>query len=356
MFKQAAVCLGMFFFLIANTLASGWNGDSLARSIPAWVTGTPSEFATYLKENFLSEEERVRALYTWLGYSISYDLSLIGESLQYENMEEFILYTLKTKKAVCQGYAEVFTAVCNSMDIKALTVHGYNRIDGNIRTDPGHAWNLAKIDGKWALFDPTWGSGYLDDGKYRRSFSYSYFMTPPDTLLETHMPLDPIWQLKDYPVTHDQYLDGKTRGSVYYNYSDSLDLYFSQDEIERAENSLRRAWLDHADQRTLSRIYQKFCTYVENIECNEQITRYNEASTLLQSAIDKYNEYQDKRTRRNSDPAQQKANLASTRALVNQAVQKSDDISPCRSLLKQEIQRLIRQIQEVDTAIKSAQK
>jgi len=50
-----------------------------------------------------------------------------------------------------------------------------------------HMWNVAFIDGKAYLFDPTWGAG-----KYQHKFikepSYYYYKTPPELLFKTHYP------------------------------------------------------------------------------------------------------------------------------------------------------------------------
>ena len=354
MFKRLLFCWIIGVLFLSNTLAQTWNSDSLARSIPAKVTTSPEDFASYLTNRFPEKTDRVKALFSWLGYHIVYDFSQVESINRFESIDDFVLYTLKTKKAVCQGYAEVFTAVCNNMGVPAITVHGYNRIDGRLKSDLGHAWNVAKIDDKWYLFDPTWGSGYVDNGRYRKSFDALYFMTPPDSLLESHMPFDPIWQLREYPITHDQFIDGGNHGSVYYNFFDSLALYYSQDEDERAEGTLRRAEAIHANRKEIYKMYRSYYDYVDNIKCNIEITRYNESSTSLRNAIDRFNEFQEIRNRRNPDRAQQKALLEVAGSLVQQSFAIAREISSCPSLSRQEIQQLIRQISEVDDAVLSS--
>jgi len=354
MFKRLLFCWIIGVLFLSNTLAQTWNSDSLARSIPAKVTTSPEDFASYLTNRFPEKTDRVKALFSWLGYHIVYDFSQVESINRFESIDDFVLYTLKTKKAVCQGYAEVFTAVCNNMGVPAITVHGYNRIDGRLKSDLGHAWNVAKIDDKWYLFDPTWGSGYVDNGRYRKSFDAFYFMTPPDKLIESHMPFDPIWQLREYPITHDQFIDGGNHGSVYYNFFDSLALYYSQDEDERAEGTLRRAEAIHANRKEIYKMYRSYYDYVDNIKCNIEITRYNESSTSLRNAIDRFNEFQEIRNRRNPDRAQQKALLEVAGSLVQQSFAIAREISSCPSLSRQEIQQLIRQISEVDDAVLSS--
>jgi len=336
---------------VSSGFSNGWNVDSLARSIPSTVTRSPEDFALYLKERFPDEAERVQALFSWIGYSIVYDLRQVETANRYESIDDFVLFTLKNKKAVCQGYAEVFTSICSQMGMKALTVHGYNRINGRLKSDLGHAWNVVKITGRWYLFDPTWGSGYLDNGRYRKSFSSFYFMTPPDSLIASHMPFDPIWQLQEYPITHDQFIDGEAHGPTYYNFSDSLDLYYSLDEIGKAESTLRRAEETHANRREILRMYRKYNNYVVNMKCNVEISRFNESSTLLRDAIDSFNEYQELKGIRNSDLDRRKTMLESARSLVHQALRQAQIVSPCQSLSIQEIHRLIKHIHDLESAV-----
>jgi len=348
--KHITTCLfGWIFFF--HAAGQHWNTDSLAISIPSSVTKSPEAFADYLTSRFPDGTDRVKALYSWISHSIVYDVSLGDEAGKYETTEAFVLDVLKTKKTVCQGYAEVFTTVCNRMGIPALTIHGYTRIDGRIQAGTGHAWNVAKIDGKWFLFDPTWGSGFLYGGRYKKSFSSFYCFTPPDSLINTHMPLDPIWQLRDYPLTHDQFIDGFRQGSVFYHYADSLDRYFTMDEISQAEATLRRAVATHANRAEIHQIFRKYNDYVVNLKCNDEITRFNEASEMLSQAIDSFNAYQEERFRRGTRPDKLRAKLAEAAKQVQAARQQAETLDSCISLSSQEIQGLLRNIREVETAV-----
>jgi len=351
MFRRLLICWITGVLFLSGAFSQDWNSDSLALSIPADVTASPEDFGLYLKNRFPDQTERVKALFSWLASHIIYDFNHIESLNRFESMDEFVLYTMKNEKAVCQGYAEVFTAVCNRMGVPAITVHGYNRIEGRLKNDLGHAWNVARIDDNWFLFDPTWGSGYVDNGRYHKRFDTFYFMTPPDSLIESHMPFDPIWQLRDYPITHDQFIDGGSHGTIYYNFSDSLILYCSQDEDERAEGTLKRAEGIHANREEIYRIYRNYYDYVVNIKCNIEITRYNESSTSLRDAIDRFNEFQEIRNRRDPDRQQQRALLEVAGSLVHQSLTIARGINTCPSLSRQEIQRLIRQISEVDDAV-----
>lgn len=352
--KQATLTVGIVLMTTVNSVASGWNADSLALSIPSSVTKSPEDFAAYLTGNFPKESDKVLALYTWIAYNISYDGKQAETMSRFHSIDDFVLYTLKKKNAVCQGYAEVFTSICNQMGIKALTVHGYNRVNGNLRTDLGHAWNVAKIDGKWHLIDVTWGSGYVSRGNYRKNFTSEYFMASPDSLIESHMPFDPIWQLLEYPISHDQFIEGEGDRQTWYNFSDSLDLYYTQDEIDRAESTLRRAEATHANRREIIRMYRRYSDYLSNMKCNREISHYNESSTTFARAINNFNDFQELLSKRKASPARLNSLLKSCGELVKRALRQARDISPCRSLSAQEIKELINHINDLKRAVSTA--
>lgn len=77
-----------------------------------------------------------------------------------------------------------------------------------------HAWCASKIDGKWYLFDPTWGTGYMKskDKNYLRNTNSSFFKIDPEIMLLSHMPFDYLWQFIDYPITNQEFIEGVIEG------------------------------------------------------------------------------------------------------------------------------------------------
>jgi hypothetical protein len=108
---------------------------------------------------------------------------------------------LRTRVAVCEGYAALFTALCNEVGVEA------NTVNGNLRTKPeeigtpisnntlGHAWNSAKVDGRWVLVDCTLGAGGLDRDKFDHHYEPAWFDVPPAQMIWTHLPEDSRWQM-----------------------------------------------------------------------------------------------------------------------------------------------------------------
>ena len=71
---------------------------------------------------------------------------------------------LQRKVAVCDGYARLFTTLCDYAGIRSAIIVGYARAGTNKpakRFGINHYWNAVMIDGNWYLLDATWASGYL---------------------------------------------------------------------------------------------------------------------------------------------------------------------------------------------------
>lgn len=58
---------------------------------------------------------------------------------------------------VCTGYSDAFCYLCNLRGIDCLCVQGLCRSPKVPGTEADHQWNLARVDGAYYVFDPTWG-------------------------------------------------------------------------------------------------------------------------------------------------------------------------------------------------------
>jgi len=100
----------------------------------------------------MSEYDRALRLYNWLCANAAYDDSAADNDIW---SSEYAPYSpegaLLGGWAVCQGYAEAYELLLEEAGITAHLVRGKAEYNGG-----GHAWNIAKIDGSWYQFDPTW--------------------------------------------------------------------------------------------------------------------------------------------------------------------------------------------------------
>ncbi|MDX8342296.1 transglutaminase domain-containing protein [Rossellomorea sp. YZS02] len=127
-----------------------------------------------------NDRDKAKAIYDYVAKNVSYDVE------KYENddfnWDDSALKTLESKTGVCQDYAYLAIAMLRSSDIEARFVEG--RAGGIF---PGrHAWVEAKLDGEWVTLDPTWGSGYLKDGKFVPAFNEDYFDPDMNEFKKTH--------------------------------------------------------------------------------------------------------------------------------------------------------------------------
>jgi hypothetical protein len=160
--------------------------------------------ATYLAWPCKTDKEKARAIYRWITDRIVYNMVGFKKNDFGDSSPEAVL---KNRKAVCDGYANLFVDLSARCGVKAVKLTGnYNgrdRVPGQVFFGT-HAWNAVQWDGKWWLIDACWGRG-ADDGTLGGRFSGFYFCPPPDQLIFTHFPDDPNWQLSKSPVTRGDF-------------------------------------------------------------------------------------------------------------------------------------------------------
>ncbi len=187
--------------------------DELALGLSQRYKTIPA-LAKDLVSPFSSQEEKVRAIFMWMTNNIAYDCVAYHSSkstlvsFRYKTPEElaekkekyyyeYATRTLISRKAVCEGYAALFNALCNSNGIETEIVIGtasnniekIKRLKDKKNFYTNHTWNKVKIDGIWYYLDATWASGYCDVGvkHFFKEFNAYYYITPLDNLYETHI-------------------------------------------------------------------------------------------------------------------------------------------------------------------------
>lgn len=117
--------------------------------------------------------EKVKAAYECVILNTEYDTTAINN----QDIRSVFLY----RKSVCQGYAEAFQYLLQSMDIPCTIVTGY------AGGEP-HAWTLVEIDGQYYYTDPTWGDGFEDFAKtgQLQEIDYYYMNMTSDEIDQTH--------------------------------------------------------------------------------------------------------------------------------------------------------------------------
>lgn len=173
------------------------------------------KLAEKINSDFTSEQDKASAIFLWITQHIKYDYKLTSAEnspISYSTKQELVAKqekqfvestkrTIKTKRAVCQGYADLYKRLCDLTGIECVVISGasktQNRDIGKSPSGSGHAWNAIKINEKWYLLDATWGAGYVKNKRFYPEFQEAYFMTDPDFFYLKHWPKDEKWILTD---------------------------------------------------------------------------------------------------------------------------------------------------------------
>jgi hypothetical protein len=198
---------------------------------------------TFVNDHFISDEEKVRAFYTWTATHIDYDVDLMRRMEEVQKMKSGLTFSSSQsadsvflkRKAVCEGYSNLMKKFCEASYISCQLIPGYTKYQNETtETNLFHAWNAVKIDGEWKLMDATWASGSLDaEGHYERKFSDNYFLKDPEGFVKDHLPFDPMWQLLEQPVTKNSFANNVQGELAYFNYNDSISAYFNENPKQR---------------------------------------------------------------------------------------------------------------------------
>lgn len=184
--------------------------DKKVDLIPQKATSSTTEIASYINANFKTENDKIRAVFYWTASNIIYDVANMFAVNTTETPQDRIAKTLKTKKGICADYSAIFNEIATMVGINSVVISGYTKQNGKIAT-LSHAWCAAQIDNKWCVFDPTWGSGSLINGKYVKRINEYYFKTEPSKFIASHIPFDYLWQFLNYPITNTEFYEGKTQ-------------------------------------------------------------------------------------------------------------------------------------------------
>ena len=141
--------------------------------------------------------EKTKALYLWLCENISYDTSNT-----YRTADE----CWDHRRAVCQGYCELFYRMAETVGVKSRLVFGKCK-DGVHGTDlEEHTWLSVKTERGTILLDPTWGAGQMVQGRFfRMSDPLLWFDIDPYWMIFTHYPDSKRNQHLDKPITLEQF-------------------------------------------------------------------------------------------------------------------------------------------------------
>jgi hypothetical protein len=261
----------------ANTL------NAYPVSIPDTATETAASIARYANAHCKTVYQKIHTLYNWVTSNIKYNT----DSVYYFNWSRpsaiVAATTLRRRKGVCENFASLFTELLTQSGIPAWVVSGYTKPAGTV-TYTGHSWCAVQVDSAWWLCDPTWDA--TDNN------GTNWLMVAPGDFLQTHMPFDPMWQLRYYPLTHKAFKKGLWRAvdnTAYFNYPDSLRLFFQLDTLGQLEAFTRRMYAGGLENNRLKLWHTYNEMKIAIIYGDKDMELYNAAVALFNQATAVYN-------------------------------------------------------------------
>jgi hypothetical protein len=334
--------------------------DKKALQLPDSLTTTTSQIANYINSNFVTDEEKCRAIFVWVASNIQYDIDNMYAMNFYEKQEEKIAKSLKTKKGICINYASLFTDICVKSGLKSVIVEGYTKQNGFTDYIP-HAWSAALIDSSWFLFDPTWGSGYVSNGKFNKKINNEYFKASPTTIIKSHIPFDYLWQFLNYPITNQEFYEGSTiqnKTKPFFNFNDTIQFYEKQNHIDQLIFTAHRIEKNGIKNSMIFDRLQHLRMEIENDKQNKIINLYNSAAADYNEGVNSFNEfinYRNKQfTPKKTDPEIQ-AMLDVSDKKINDAREKLEEISNPDNNTANLIRQLTKSIDDVSKQMKEQQ-
>jgi hypothetical protein len=153
-----------------------------------------------------TDSARAAAIYEWVAGNIAWDLRayLAGQAVQ-ETAES----VYRRGIALCGGFVALYARMAREVGLQVEVIEGYAKgfdyVHGRSTKDNNHAWLAVWLGGAWGLVDPTWGAGHVQDGRFVRHFSWTYFLVPADELVLSHLPEKPRWQLVAQPLSRREF-------------------------------------------------------------------------------------------------------------------------------------------------------
>ncbi|KAL8579877.1 hypothetical protein ACOMHN_046444 [Nucella lapillus] len=168
--------------------------DEYVRQVSKTPASSVEELAKALTTKYSDEMLKTRALFYWMALNIRFDTeSYFSGDFGPQDASS----VLQSRRAVCQGFSQLFDELCKVVKIPCLMVSG---IAKGYRHDPedvytehtkaNHAWNLVLLQGEWRPLDSTWGTGHVNrSGRFVRRLEDRWFLTDPGEFVLRHFPL-----------------------------------------------------------------------------------------------------------------------------------------------------------------------
>jgi hypothetical protein len=175
----------------------------LIASLPDQAKTSPEAVGAYIRENEADPHQRVKAIHDFVADHVAYDAVALAEG-RYPPQDAETVF--RTGLGVCAGYANLAKEIADASGDHVIVIVGDSRERGGGIAGGGHAWNAARIENEWYLFDATWDAGYVHGREFEKKYQTGYLFTPPTVMGITHFPQNAAWQLREEPIGRGEFV------------------------------------------------------------------------------------------------------------------------------------------------------
>ena len=158
------------------------------------------EYSKQICGDATTDWEKVYKVYTYLTGVMAYDNTQTDKNNKMVYQDGSICL-MRRGIAVCEGFGNVFTALCRAQGVPATVEFGVGlgtyqeMMADNLAEDetPDHAWAAVFVGGKWRFVDPSYDSANSYEGKswdngkiVEGDLSYSYYLLPLESFSYVH--------------------------------------------------------------------------------------------------------------------------------------------------------------------------
>ena len=235
------VCL--FFITLTSIAATSRNFakiDFVATHTDNVNFSSIEDLVNYGKKNAANDVETLRFYFVWVARNVQYDVDELKTPHRNPAKQEPET-VFRNRQAICRGYSDLLTVICQKAGINCRSVAGYTNTQGTDGRDDLHAWNAIEVNHEWFLFDVTWASNYLESGgKIDERFD-GYFSQTTQKFIRKHFPFDPVWQLSEFVLPKEAFFCGDTEGVSHQKsyFGDFKSILSQESNLDWAQQGIR---------------------------------------------------------------------------------------------------------------------
>ncbi len=217
------------------------------------------------------EYAKVKAVYEYIIKHTEYDL----EAPDNQN----VLSVFMIGRSVCQGYAKATQYLLNRMGIFCTLV------EGTVKGDEAHVWNLVRINGEYYHLDTTWGDASYKlisqneekDALSPPEINYDYLCITTEAVLITHEIKEVVPIMQCDSINANYYV----REGLYFTYVDDAGL--SRAFTKAYQNNQNTVTIKCSDDK----VYNDMKDY---LLVNQKIFNYLEETSVNYVTVDEQKE------------------------------------------------------------------